>query len=142
MRCPDCNKFVSFEERDPEVQSLEVDEDGNVRAEIRLVNACSECGTELKEANFELEADHCEECKGHQGEGHDLTVEEQGCDRGSRSGYFDRKKKVWVNKYGRYAKTMYSVSLDYTITCTCGKLESISGTIEDEVQASGMEELV
>lgn len=139
MRCNDCNKFVSFDEQEPEVESLAVDEDGNVTAEVRIVNACSECGTELTEAVFNFDAAHSAACTEHKGEGHELQVEDEGCERTDRSGYF--KKGVFVPKGGRYAKHFYGVELSYTITCSCGKLEAISDTFSDEIQASGMDEL-
>ena len=137
MRCPDCNKFVAFDEQEPEVQVIEVDEDGHVRVEVRIVNACADCSQELKDATFELEADH--EIEGHKGEGHELSIEEDGCERTGRSGYF--KKGKFVPACGRYAKTFYGVNVAYSISCSCGKLEGVSGTVEDEVQGSGMEEL-
>ena len=49
MRCPDCNKFVSFDEGEPKVQSIEIDTSG-VKCEVRIVMNCGECGQELKEA--------------------------------------------------------------------------------------------
>jgi len=55
-RCPDCNKFVSYDDGDVDVQSEDV-ESGEVRVEVRIVKTCAECGTELKEANFDLESD-------------------------------------------------------------------------------------
>lgn len=139
MRCPDCNKFVSLEEGDAEVNDLAVGEDGNVSVQVRIANCCAECGQELKEANFDCEQDHTEECKGHQGEGHELAIEENSSERTSRSGYFKAGK--WVSAGGRYAKTMYGFSLTYTITCSCDNKFTVDGTIEDEIQASGMDEL-
>jgi hypothetical protein len=140
MRCDQCNKFVSFEEAEPEVDSLEVSETGNVTANVRMVNQCADCGQDLKEATFDFDADHSDECQGHQGEGHGLEIEENGVERTSKSGYFDRKKG-FVSSYGRYAKTFYGVEVSYKITCECGELE-VEGSFTDEVQASGMEELV
>ena len=67
-RCSSCNKFVSFDESEPEVNNLEVDEDGHVTAEVRIVNACAECGEELTEANLEAEADHADEVAKHREE--------------------------------------------------------------------------
>lgn len=55
-RCPDCNKFVSYEEAEPEVEGVEV-EDGIITAQVRIVNTCGECGTELTEFTFDLEID-------------------------------------------------------------------------------------
>jgi hypothetical protein len=140
MRCPDCNKFVSFDEGEPEVESIEVDESGNVRAEVRIVNNCSECGQELKDGRFEFDADHSEECKEHQGTGHELSIEETSSDRTGRSGYF--KKGVFVSAYGRYAKTFYGVEVSYEITCSCNDEFKVTGTFSDEMQGSSMEELV
>jgi hypothetical protein len=138
MRCPDCNKFVAFDEADPEVDSLEISEDGTVTAEVRIVNNCADCGSELKEATFQLE-EQVDIPEGHSGEGHQLEIEEAGAERTQRSGYY--KKGEFVSAGGRYAKTYYGASVSYEITCECGALE-ISGTLEDDVQASGMDELV
>lgn len=52
MRCPDCNKFVSIEIAEPELE-LEVS-DGEVTGTVRLVQICAECNTELAEANIEV----------------------------------------------------------------------------------------
>jgi Zn finger protein HypA/HybF involved in hydrogenase expression len=137
MRCPDCNKFVAFDEGEYKVESIEVDDDGNVRAEVRVVLNCAECSQELKEARLEMEVDHTEECKEHQSKGHELEVDEGS----AQSVYYDKRKHQWVNKYGRYAKTMYGATLSCTITYSCGKL-SADGSVSDKVRASGMDELV
>jgi hypothetical protein len=139
MRCPDCNKFVAFDESDPDVENIEVDDAGSVSITVKIVNTCEQCSQELKEATFELEADHSAEADGHQGEGHELSIEEDSSDRTSRSGY--NGKKGFVPSAGRYAKTFYGAEVSYTIRCSCGELE-ISGTVGDDVQASGMDELV
>lgn len=55
MRCPDCNKFVSYDESaEPEVNDLQISE-GNVTGQVRVLLTCAECGTELKEANFDID---------------------------------------------------------------------------------------
>jgi len=57
MRCPDCCKFVSFEQ---EVEA-EADVSGStVTGTVHVALNCSECGTELKYADldFEVEVDH------------------------------------------------------------------------------------
>lgn len=87
-RCPDCNKFVSFEEVEPEVNSLEVDSSGYVTAEIRIVNECADCSTELREANLDLSANadfeeawnrHLEETKNNQPLSDEERLVESGC---------------------------------------------------------------
>lgn len=50
MRCPDCNKFVPFDEGNVDEVEVEIDEDtGTVSITGRVVLPCAECGTELKE---------------------------------------------------------------------------------------------
>ena len=139
MRCPDCNKFVSNEENEPEVESVEYNE-GSVTASVRIVNACADCGTELTEATFEMEASVVVPPE-HTGEGHEISAEETGCKRTSRSGYYDKRKGVWVDKFGRYAKTLYGASVDVRLTCSCGAWEE-DVTLSDEIEASGMDSLV
>lgn len=136
MRCPDCNKFVSFDtEEDPEV-TTNVDSEGEVGVEIRLVNKCQECGTELKEACFEgtIEIpdakDHAES-HGEKFEG--FTVINEDCSRTE-----DRRPK---GRPARYTKQFYGYELEVTIQCDeCG--EEFKGSCSDMMQASGMEELV
>lgn len=55
MRCPDCNKFVSYDDSaEPEVNDLNFN-DGTVTGNVRVVLNCGDCGTELKEAAFDFE---------------------------------------------------------------------------------------
>lgn len=136
MRCPDCNKFVSYDEADPEVNDLEISDDGTVTAEVRIVNTCGGCGQDLKEATLDFSEEV--DVSAHSGEGHDLSVEESSCERTQRSGYF--KKGVFVPAGGRYAKTFYGASLSYTVTCSCSEGFKIEGVLEDDVQASGMDD--
>jgi hypothetical protein len=138
MRCDQCNKFVSYDEADPEVNILEISDDGTVTAEVRIVNTCAECGQDLKEATFDFSEEV--NVSAHSGKGHELSVEEGSCERTQRSGYF--KKGVFVPAGGRHAKTFYGVSLDYEVNCSCNSEFSITGTFADDVQASGMEELI
>lgn len=123
MRCPDCQKFVSLEFADPEVDSLEVG-DGAVSCTVRIVRNCGECGQELKEATLELshDIDHDTE-KGK----HTLEVEETGVDQIEEGG-------------GRYKKSYFGASVSFKVECSCGWSEE--GTMDDKVQASGMDELV
>jgi hypothetical protein len=46
MRCPDCNKFVSFDE--PEIEGDDPDIVGTaVSGNVRIVLKCADCGGEL-----------------------------------------------------------------------------------------------
>lgn len=64
-RCPDCNKFVSYEDP-PQTETYsepEVSSSNCVEGAVRVVLLCGECGTELKDAEveFSVTIDHkCE----------------------------------------------------------------------------------
>lgn len=128
MRCPDCNKFVSMDtETDPEAEDPAVDEEGFVTCQVRIVNNCADCGTELKEATFDLEAD-TEAGTDHKGKGHSLEVETEDVERTERS-----------EGRGRGLRSFYGVSVSFTVKCECGETWNVKA--EDDVQASSMEEL-
>lgn len=143
MRCPDCNKFVSFDtDTEPET-SLEVDEEGTVTGNIRIVNTCGECGTELKEANLEVELvvheasiHNCGKgkviSKGKEVERPGFSILDESCSRNERS---------TPGKTPRYTKHFYGYDLAVTIQCEGCKAE-FKGDCCDDVQASAMEELV
>lgn len=144
MRCPSCQKFVSFDEPEVEEQSYELEEfdsgEVQITGEYRLVLRCGECGSEeLKETTFAFDefVDIPEE---HQGEGHgeyELSADDP-------SGFTetqttDRQGKTIQNP--RYRRTYYGMTANWTIACTCG--DTIAhGCWEDKCQASSMEELV
>ena len=132
-RCPDCNKFVSYEEEAPEVE-LEVDAEGMVTGTVRIVNACGECGTELREATFEVDGPEygltAEQLAKHAGQGHSLEVEEQSSERTDRQ-----------EGKGRYAKKFYGYDLAFRVTCSCVEGLKVEGSCNDDIQASSMDEL-
>lgn len=145
MRCPDCNKFVGFDQQDPEVQldvSAPTHEAGaegkekqgtaTVNVEVRLVLACAECGTELKET--QASEDQEVEFEGHEGEGHELSVEETNSETTSRQ---DGK----AGTPSRYRRTYYGASVSYEVRCECGETVG-DGQVDVECQASGFDELV
>lgn len=143
MRCPDCSKFVSFEEGEPEVESEELDaqEDGSYSVTVEAVfkDLCGECNTELREGRFTLEdggelplVEDPEE--GQPEHAHVWVLELEDPVRTSRPGAPGRK--------GR-SSTYHGISVDYAITCEGdGCDEGVHGTLKDEVKASHLEELV
>lgn len=130
-RCPDCNKFVSLEENDPEIDLLlnpgDNPKDLVIEGTVRLVNACAECGTELKEAILDIEQ-QIPMPDGHIG--HGVTFEILNSERVNRA-----------EGKGRGLKTFYGFEAAYRIECSCGALEPIEDNIEAEIQASDMEDL-
>lgn len=128
-RCPDCNKFVSYEEMEPEV---EVDvQDGIITGSVRIVNACSECGGELKEASLDVEETlpGWEEHVKMEGEHQLEFVEDPSAERQS-----------FTEGKGRGIKTFYGAEATFRVACTCGNFTS---DIEwkGSVQASHMEQM-
>lgn len=145
MRCPDCNKFVSMELGEPEVDSIEVEDadydesgkgTGKVVCSVRVFRACADCGTELKEATLELEGEFelppkdeaKAETEGEEAE-HAFEVEETSIDQIEEGG-------------GRWKKSYFGAEVFYTVTCGCGCEFSHEGSFSDKVAASEMEELV
>lgn len=152
MRCPDCNKFVPFDtSNEPEVD-LDIDEDGNITGSVRIVNNCDECGTELKDANFDVDdstlVDKFTEHKVEKAAGEEVlgvehvldttSFETEGEERTERAETKDRKGKAIRNP--RYQKTLYGFSLTAKVSCSCG--ETFETVISDETPASYMDELV
>jgi len=132
-RCSSCNKFCSLDEADPEIGTLEIDEDGNISGDARIANNCAECGQEVTEATVDLEGTHEEAGKhisnAQQKGKHELSVEEEGAERTQRS-----------QGKGRGCRTYYGVEVEVKVACSCGK-EFESTTAKGEVQASGMDEV-
>lgn len=147
MRCENCQKFVGIEERDPEINSVEVDDEGHISVEASFVNECAECSSDLRSAEFTLEADcqaageHIKEIHeasdGEADSEHELSAEDDGGSRTCRQGYYAEGK--FIPKGGRYGKTFYGVEVVVTVSCSCGKFTE-DVTLSDEVQASGMDE--
>ena len=137
MRCPSCNKFTAFNlDAEPEVE-IEIDTEGHVSGSVRLVNACVDCDSELKEAYFELCCDISAENHDDEEKGHELGVETTNIERTMRSGYYG-KKKEWVDS--RHGRTYYGAVVDYHVTCLCGELD-VDKSFSCEIGASDMEEL-
>lgn len=131
-RCESCAKFVGLELQDPEVDSLDIDAEGGITAQVRIVRNCADCGTEMKEATFDLELEVPEDIVAdHKGEGHELEVEEDGIEMIEEGG-------------GRYKKSYYGAEVKCTVSCSCQKEGDgplWEGTWDDKIPASGMDEL-
>lgn len=144
MRCPDCNKFASFDtDTEPEIEANVDPTIGTVTVEARIVNTCAECGTELKEATFNMESDDlAEEVEEHKATCADmkLSVKNESFSRTDRRQTHTPKGKPITNP--RYAKQFYGVEGKVEVECDeCGHTFS-DVELSDEVQASGMDELV
>ena len=126
MRCESCNKFVAQDAGDIEVGDEQV-LDGQFTCTVRITQCCAECGTELKEANFDVEAE-VPELKDCTGDGHEVEPNTEGIDNDSSS----------VGS-GRYRQTFYGFKGEVTFACSCGKTAKVD--VQDAVAASAMDEL-
>jgi hypothetical protein len=131
MRCPQCNRWPQLEQLDPD-SSVDLNGD-SITGDVRIILACAECGTEIKDAEFNVDIDVSEVMARH-----DCPNEDVG------TGWF---ADVIVENTSRQhppnarrRKTFYGFDLTATLKCNCGEVEE---TFEesDEVQASHMNEL-
>ena len=141
-RCPDCNKFVSIEQEDPEWDpEVEADDlagtrqTGRVTGEVRLALSCADCGTELAEATQEAEIAFTLEHEAEPGclglkapEGPELELE-------ANATATDRYEGK-----GRGARHFYGADLEATVKCLACEAEvTVMGQVEE--QASAFESL-
>ncbi len=154
MKCPSCNKFAAYDtSAEPEVD-LEVDEGAEVTGTVHIVLTSECCGDELKEAHFDVDVeakDHFPECfnpdgdeEGELKEGHEFSVDASGkiTDRSETTSKRTRKDGTVVERPipFRYQKRFFGFTGTVTVQCLCGAQADLE--IEDEVQASAMDELV
>jgi len=144
MRCPDCNKFVSFDEPQCELQSVDVSGE-EVTAQVSIRLNCAECGNTLKDAEVEALATivHTCEADGKPDEGwkegdEQFEVENdgepEGCDR-----YQDKDRHGKPIKSSRYMKHFYGFTLETGLhCCKCG--ENFGINLEGEEQAGSFNE--
>ena len=156
MRCPDCNKFVSYDDPECEVDSVEIDEN-TVRASVTVNLNCADCSGTLKSATIESETEFEHTCK-PVGErdadwkpdpdfsaddmeaGDQFELEDDGEPEGdSRMETKDRNGKPI--KSARYMKTFYGFTLSSSVKCRCcGEVFSVE--TKGEEMASAFEEQV
>lgn len=135
-RCPNCNKFVSLEQQEPELD-LAVDGD-EVSGTVRLVLACAECSEEMKELHFDVNIkikhacdDDTIECE--------FEISDESAEATDRYNDKDRKGKPIKNM--RYMAHYYGADISVTVKCAeCGEEIELSDTVEEA--ASGFESLV
>lgn len=152
MRCPDCNKFVSMENADPEIGSVDCeysDDSFQVTADIRAVRSCADCSTELKSLDLNLEQSvELSQFDGWKG----LSEEQQKLVREQlESGEANVESNPGEGRMeesggSRYKKNMITIAVDYSIEITVHPEEGDSinltynGELSEEHAASEFEE--
>lgn len=150
MRCNNCNKFVSYDEPQCEVNGVVVN-GTNVEASVTVQLNCQECGDTLKDSEIQSDCDFDHKCLPESKRDKKWTpdddfkegdpqfeVDSEGDAEGSsRTQTHDRHGKLI--KSSRYAKSYYGFTLDSDIKCRkCGEVFSVS--LEGEEQASAFNE--
>ncbi len=151
-RCENCNKFTALEFQEPEEESFEVEglevitKDGAVSATasatVRISRNSECCGDTMKEATFEMS----EEFVINHDKLEEHLVEKEGGGWAWKEGcalIANNEDPEQVEEGGgRYAKSYFGASVDYSVTCECGKGDELhEGTIEDKVAASEMDDV-
>ena len=140
MRCPDCNKFVAYDYPEPEIMSEDTTGD-TYTADVRVVLACADCGTELKDAEMSVEIDLSGE---HDCPKADDPDADTGYSIDNSSAEFTERRTT-IGPKGkpipfRYQKQYYGAELTVELTCSaCGDTITVTGDTEE--QASGFNEL-
>lgn len=157
-RCPDCNKFVSVEQADPESNDPSIEVTGVVDKpeplseldklhnlikpkpqgkveeftlidEIHLLLLCAECDTELSEATIDVE-EELEFTHSSTDCTGDIELDDPVVESSDR---YEGK--------GRYAKHFYGADIEYSVSCPkCGVIQTHNVHVEE--QASYFDSLV
>lgn len=146
MRCPDCRRFVAYDEPEVELSNEEFTDDKNgymsFNCDVEITLNCADCSTILKqstEALKRLEEHLCPLEK-------ELTPLEKGEEQlefieATASGY-ERMQTTYKGKAvpPRFMKKFYGADVNITYKC---KICSSTITINEkvEVQASSMDEV-
>lgn len=145
MRCNDCNKFVSYDEPQCELDSCEVGE-GTVTASVTVSLNCADCGGTLKQSSIDSDDSFDHTCNP---EGKPVDDWKEGDDQYElqndgdqpegtiRVENTDRNGKPIKNS--RYMKTFYGFEFAAEIQCKkCGEIFTVE--VSGEQQASGFDE--
>lgn len=148
MRCENCERFVPYNtEEEPEAE-LEVSDEGQLTGSVRRVLTCEECGSEMKETTFDIDADLKDILKMDLeaglpcGESHEWdweNAEEPETSADMRVETNDKNGKPI--KSSRYMKTYYGVVITGSVKCQKCGIEA-TWEVKDECAASGMDELM
>lgn len=145
MRCPDCNKFVSMDLGEPEVESIDIDVDGTVTASVLISRNCSDCGTTLKQGSLELTwtpSDGAAKLLSDHLERHSTDKSDPADDTPACEGSLEvQDKGADAVEGGTYKKPTFGATVDFDVTCSGDSEFVVSGVLEGFLSASDLEEV-
>lgn len=127
-RCPNCNKFVSLEQAEPEV-TAQVNGDV-VDLDVRMVLTCAECGEELLEAEvsdeFTIDNHDCEDA-----EYEEVDTTAEATDR-----YQDKDRHGKLIKSMRYRRHYYGANGTVVVECSkCKQYVDVPFDVEEQASS-------
>jgi hypothetical protein len=138
-RCPDCNKFVPYDmSTEPEVEDVQVFDTDEIQGSVRVVLACEECGTELKESYQEFTETFEHECEIPAFKPDFDPETDEPFEVGDSSATFHERTQTHtpkgkVIKNPRYAKRYYGAEISVTIKCNrCDGEFEVNVTTEEQ----------
>ena len=117
-----------MELQEPEIESLDIDDDGEITANLHIARNCAECGTTLKEATLELEGTPKEFAD------HDHRLENGG------HGFYAEEKSIETIEEIRRKKSYFGARIVVEVSCSCNEGVKYDLTLEKEIAASDMDE--
>lgn len=151
MRCPDCSKFVSMDNGEPEENSIDCSLSGgvlNITAEYRHTRNCADCGTELKDFTFDLNEDVSfgdleitTEDENPLSKTQAEALEEAWEDGSAEVSIEANSAEIEEDGGGRYKANKIRLVVDYTLTIQAGK-ETFKATrqMSEETTAGSYDE--
>lgn len=146
MRCSDCNKFVSYDQAEPELTSFQVDSgkgEAEITGTVHVDLNCGECGTTLKSADIDIDHNITVPCidtaddggdslpggaqgAGPRSGGHEMEITEESAEPSERT-----------EGRGRGMKTFYGAEITVEVVCSCGAKAESTWMVDE--QASDFE---
>jgi len=126
-RCEDCNKFVSFDEPQAEVESDDIIS-GEVCIDVRVVLPCAECSTEIKETTLVYEETvECPTC----GQDHldELSIEDANA---TGQEIYEDAFSPKTGKKLKHQTKYYGAEVTFMLCCErCGESEEHTGYVKE-----------
>lgn len=146
MYCPSCSKMVSYDaavieadDLEPNVQDVTVSDvdgqkqtqvKGSVTGSVRMAMPCAECGEELKEANFDIDAEFVLEIEGE--------IPEEGLEAMLEVEHEDPEERE--SGGGRFKKNMRGFDMEVTVRYEDGDVKAEEKfSVGDEIAAGDFE---
>ncbi len=133
--CRDCSKLTGVEQGDPE---LTVDfKDESVVGSCRITLNCTECGSEVRHKEFDIDVSAADEIKAID---HDCPDAKTGIGWYLAEESAESRVRTHPPNKRRYT-TFYGFDANFLISCNCEEAVTVEVSYSDDCKASEMEEI-